>query len=377
MKRLLIDVNSAVPYFVKGTVNGIGRATIELVRVLSKIDNLPFEVMLYSQNIKGVGFDATTPFRQKHLYLRNNATWNRCLAKWPIREWLTGYDLMHIPHNFEYVHRPERCIVTIHDALFMKMDDPVFDYSVIRQRVPELARRCRHIITCSDSSKRDIMETMDIPEEKITVVYWGYDKDIFRPLDDQDSLQQKIAKRFGVQRPYLFTLSCQAKRKRADVLLECFIDYCAKGDCPFDLVMLWSNPPARLLQLAEARKVSDRLHFIKNVGDEELTMLYNGATAMFFPSQYEGFGRPLMEAMACGTTVVTCRNSSLEEIAGDAAIYLDEPVSESIPIVMSGLAEGKYPIAELRHKGLRRAQTFSWERFAKQMVTVYKQCLDL
>lgn len=129
MKKLLIDVDSIVPYYVSGKVNGIGRTTLELIQALSKIPNIPFEIELYSQNMKGIGGRNTgLPFKSKHLYLPHRASIDKLLARFPVREWLTGYDLMHIPHNFEYVHRPDKCVVTLHDALFMKMQETAFDH---------------------------------------------------------------------------------------------------------------------------------------------------------------------------------------------------------------------------------------------------------
>ena len=105
MKRLLIDINSIVPYYVTGKVNGIGRTTLELIQALAGIKNLPFEVVLYSQNMKGIGGRNTgLPFKTKHLYLPHREKIDKLLARFPIKECLTGYDIMHIPHNFEYVY---------------------------------------------------------------------------------------------------------------------------------------------------------------------------------------------------------------------------------------------------------------------------------
>ena len=377
-KRLLVDINSVVPYLVSGRMSGIGRTTMELLHALSHFDNLPFEVILYSQNIKGIsGQGLNLPFRSFHLYMRHNANWNNMIAKLPIREWLTGYDLMHIPHNFDYVYNTERCLVTIHDALFMKPEKPTDEQRQMQKLVPPFAQRCKHIITCSESSKRDIIETMNIPSDKISVIYWGINHDILKPISNKAEVRSRLEKRFQISRPYFFTLSCNAKRKRADVLVRSFVAYCEENPCPYDLVLVWDNPPADLINEVKRSTVSNNIHFFKSVTDEELTLLYNGATALFFPSQYEGFGLPIIEAMACGTPVVTCHNSSLGEIAGDAAIYLDEPVTESIPRVIGGFIKGVFPLDEFIDKGLKRASEFTWEKCAEQTIEVYKRCLGI
>ena len=157
-KKLLIDVNSIIPYYVSGKVNGIGRTTLELLQALADIDNLPFEIELYSQNMKGIGGRNTgLHFECSHFYLPHREKWNKILSKFPIREWFTGYDIMHIPHNFEYVHRPEKCIVTIHDAMFFSYPEDFLGHGYARKHYPLLAQKSKAVITCSENSKKEIV----------------------------------------------------------------------------------------------------------------------------------------------------------------------------------------------------------------------------
>lgn len=378
MKRLLIDVNSIVPYYVTGKVTGIGRTTLELIQALAKIPELPFEVTLYSQNMKGIGGRNTSlPFKDKHLYLPHREKVDRLLARFPVREWFTGYDLMHIPHNFEYVYRPDRCVVTLHDALFMKMQESAFEHEKMKQIVPTFMHQCKHIITCSEASKRDIVETMGIQPEKITVIYWGVKHDIFFPQSDKSGVQGKLQSKFKVSNPYFLSVSCNAERKRTDVLVRSYIALSNKQTLSHDLVLVWGNPPISLLEEVKNSRVTNRIHFLKNISDEDLALLYNGADAMFFPSSYEGFGLPLLEAMACGTPVVTCRNSSLDEIAGDAAIYLEEPISNSLFYVMRQFELHELELDSMIERGLKRAALFNWGKTAEETVQVYSKMLNL
>lgn len=377
MKRLLIDADPVVPYYVFGKVNGIGRTTMELIQALAKIPDLPFEIMLYSQNMKGIGGrNLQTPFPCRHLYLPNRGNINRFLSHFPVREWLTGYDLMHITHNFEYVHRPERCIVTIHDALFMKIQEKAFEHERMRVEVPPFARRCKHIITCSEASKKDIVETMQIEPDKVSVIYWGVKHEIFHPLGLE---KEEIIRRLRVDYPfmpsrYFLSVSCNAERKRTHILVKQYMELCRQQPVN-DLVLVWSNPPAWLLAQINNSKAAGRIHFLTNVTDQELALLYNGATASFMPSSYEGFGLPVLEAMACGTPVVTCRNSSLEEIGGEAAIYLEEPVDDSLTDVMERIENQSLPLMEWGEKGISRAKDFTWSKCAEKVVDVYERFL--
>lgn len=372
MKKLLIDVDSIVPYYVFGKVSGIGRTTLELIQALAKIKNLPFEIELYSQNMKGIGGRNTgLPFKCKHLYLPHRELVNKLLARFPVREWLAGYDLMHIPHNFEYVHRPDKCVVTLHDALFMRIQETAFEHEKMKRLVPPFMHQCRHIITCSEASKRDIVDTMGIAPEKISVIYWGVKHDIFYPQTDKSEVKERIRTKFELSAPYFLSVSCNAERKRTDVLVRSYLALFQQQKPQHDLVLVWGNPPQSLLDEIQQSGVSQRIHFLKNISDADLALLYNGAKVLFFPSSYEGFGLPILEAMACGTPVVTSNNSSLGEVASDAAVYLSEPAFESLIDVMGRFEKDTIDADPLIKKGLNRALEFTWAKTASETVQVY------
>ena len=140
-------------------------------------------------------------------------------------------------------------------------------------------------------------------------------------------------------------------------------------------MLVWGNPPLNLLKEVKNSSVATRIHFLKNISDGDLALLYNGAEAMFFPSSYEGFGLPLLEAMACGVPVITCHNSSLDEIAGNAAIYLTEPLFDSLIDVMGRLDQNTRDTEPLGENGIKRAAQFSWEKTAKETIGVYLDAL--
>ena len=165
------------------------------------------------------------------------------MARFPIKECLTGYDIMHIPHNFEYVYSPEKCVVTLHDALFMKVQEEAFEHEKMKQIVPPFMRQCKHIITCSESSRRDIVETMGIEPEKITVIYWGIKHDLFFPQKDKLNIRDKLQSKFELSSPYFLSVSCNAERKRTNVLVRSYIALSREQTLSHDLVLVWGNPP--------------------------------------------------------------------------------------------------------------------------------------
>lgn len=379
MEKLLIDVNSIVPFYVSGKVTGIGRTTLELIQALAKVEDLPFEIVLYSQNMKGVGGRNTgLSFKNKHLYIPHREKYDKLVGKIPIKECLTKYDIMHIPHNFEYVYRPEKCIVTLHDALFMHIQEKAFAHEKMKVIVPPFIRKCKRIITCSEYSKKDIVETMQVDPQKVSVIYWGVKHDVFFPMQvPMERLKNELSlplKGSG----YFLSVSCNAERKRTDVLVDSYLEY-SEREYPFnDLVLIWNTPPQELRKKVKEKGLIDRIHFLTNVSDEDLALLYNGATALFFPSAYEGFGLPVLESMACGTLPVICGNSSLKEVGGEAAIYLDESrLKESMCDIMKQLECGEILPDNYRKKCIDQAGKFLWEETAKQYIKLYKQMLNV
>lgn len=372
MRKLLIDANPCVPFLVSGRVSGIGRTNIELIRALDAIpkEEIPFEIELYTQNVRGVSAkQLETRFKTRHAYLRDNPLGNAIIKRLRIRELLSHYDLMHITHNYQKVAHPEKCVVTAHDAFYMKFDDDKFNYASMRVTHPDFLRKCRHIITCSEYSKNDIVETMNIPPEKITVIPWGIDHSNFY-VENKAEAKLLVSKRFGITHPFFLSVSCDAGRKRTPYLIKAFLDNSSSQH----LVLVWNNIPADIKVLCTG---SERIHILSNVSNEDLRHLYNAASASFNPSKYEGFGLPVLEAMACGCLCVTCNNSSIPEVGGDSVVYLDEPIEQSLSEIIRVLDINNHIFLSKQESGPRQANKFTWNATAINTLEVYKQLLAI
>ncbi len=379
-KRLCIDINSIVSFLLFGKTTGVGRTTKALIYALAYIkDQIPFDIILYSQNMKGVGSKSFQHnFNAKHLYLPNSEFVNKWFNHLPIKETFCHYDLLHIPHNYEYIFRPEKTIITLHDAIFMHIIDKEFEHFqlVMREKVPSLMHQCKGIITPSEASKLDIVNSMDINPNKIDVVPWGIDHEIFYPQEDKNLVRKIISKQFGISKPFFLSVSCNADRKKTHKLVEAYLRLAKQ--CPVnDLILIWRNPPVFVLKMIEQSRMNHRIHFLSNIPDHFLSVLYNGATAFIFPSSHEGFGLPILEAMACGTPVVTCWNSSLPEIGGDAALYMNEPTLDNIFDFLECFENNRWDTTQLFNQGIKQASKFHWEKAALKYLNIYKRYLNI
>ena len=213
--------------------------------------------------------------------------------------------------------------------------------------------------------------------EIIDVIPWGISHDVFRPAVDVQAVRRYVAAKFEVGNPYFLSVSCNAERKRSDSLVRSYIELNRFSPARHDLVMVWANPPAELVGEIRKSGLASRIHLITGVPEEDLVTLYQGAVAAFNPSSYEGFGLPVLEAMACGVPAVTCWNSSLPEVGGEVAIYVGEPIERSLVEVMLRFERGEVDGATLGCKGVERAAKFTWENVAKRTVASYLAALNM
>jgi glycosyltransferase involved in cell wall biosynthesis len=215
------------------------------------------------------------------------------------------------------------------------------------------------------------MNLIGVPEERITVIPWGVDHEIFYEEKDKSAIREKLRCKLGLKTNYFLSVSCDAGRKRTDKLIEAYL----KIDKPCnDLVLVWSNAPEKIRKGIEG---IPRIHLLENIDNETLRELYNCATAAVNPTAYEGFGLPILEAMACGCVSVTCRNSSLPEVGGEVAIYVDEPIEDNLGIMLQRIDKKELDVSVRQRDGIVWAGKFSWERAARQTADVYRNLMKV
>lgn len=283
-------------------------------------------------------------------------------------------DICHFTNSVAPYRIPNAYVATIYDMTLWLFPEHHSRRRLLARRpfVARTARQAAAVVTISESSKRDIVRVLAIPDERVHVIYPAPPPDFRRLRDQARDLacpESQVVDRFIL---YVGTLE---PRKNLVRLLEAFALLRRQGLRDHRLVLVgcrgWKETP--IFEAVERHGLRDAVCFLGNVPTDSLVALYNRADAFVFPSLYEGFGLPVIEAMACGTPVVTSRRGSLEEVSGGAAEYVEPSEAESIANGLRRVLTDPARRAELREKGLVRAAAFNWQTAARRTRELYSQ----
>ncbi len=277
-------------------------------------------------------------------------------------------DLLFSPANIAPIYIPKRkkLVMTLHDVAFVTQKESfsAFFRYYYRMLVPLNIKRSERIITVSQASKQDIEKYYPFAKGKIEVIYLGVDKN-FRQMQIQKKKQILYVGSMNERKNFVGIIKAFKLLDKSDYQLVIIGNFYAN----FDL----SEDAKEVLQSAlESEKIS----FKSNVTNEELIRLYNESELFVFPSFYEGFGLPVLEAMACGTPIITSNLSSLPEVGGDAALYCDPYDVGDIKEKMEMVLNNKELQKEMIEKGLARVKQFSWEKAAKEHLKIFDEVLQ-
>jgi len=262
-------------------------------------------------------------------------------------------------------------ITTIHDISFRRHPEwfPPKHRLLLNLLIPLAARNAAHVITGSEYTRADLIDAYGLPPEKVTVTPYAADP-IYRPLD-RAAAKRAVAERFGLRGPFVMALGVLQPRKNLPRLIRAFGR--VAREVPHALALVgkpgWAHE--ELHRAATASGLGSRLKFTGYVPDADLPVLYNAAELFVYPSLLEGFGFCALEAMACGTPVVTSNVTSLPEVVGDAAITVEPTDVEALAEAIRRVLVDEMLWERLRSAGLERARLFSWERTAEQTLAVY------
>ena len=279
-------------------------------------------------------------------------------------------DVIHFPDPINFTLSPIKTVVTIHDIAWMKVPSayPVKSKVVFDIMLRRILKPSNHLIAISEATKSDLVQRLDVDEDRISVIHEGCDPK-FRPVKDFATIKEK----YHIRGDYILTIGVNP-RKNTDRLIEAFSRLDGRILREYSLVLAGPNSyGGGKLETVADLGLENKIIFIGTVADNDLPGLISGAELFVYPSLYEGFGLPVLEAMACGTAVVTSNVSSMPEIAGNAAVLVNpydiEEIADAIEQVLSSTDLQNSLIA----KGFLRARHFSFEKMARETLAVYKK----
>ena len=376
--RVAIDYTPAV---YQGA--GIGRFVRSLVDALAVIDHDTEYVLLYADPPRGVipALPNATNFVPRRIPISDRAltaVWHRLSLPVPV-DLMTGpVDVFHSP-NFVLapVWRAAK-VLTVHDLAFLLRpecaDSKLRDY--LEKTVPRSVARANYILADSENTRDDLICLLGVPPAKVEVVPGGVDSN-FAPVRDKDTLE-RMRQHVSGGAPFILSVGVIEPRKNLVRLIEAFEMLKARIDLPHKLVLAgkrgWLSDP--IYQRAESSRLASEILFPGYISDADLPALYSAADLFAFPSLYEGFGLPPLEAMACGTPVVVSNSSSLPEVVGNAALSVEAESTEELADAMVRLFEDSALRAGNVAAGLEQARRFTWQTAAERMLAVYRRLGD-
>ena len=291
------------------------------------------------------------------------------------RSVMRDLDVFHVSDVTQLVPEQGKVVATIYD-----MSPVIFPQFHTSENRNTFGRKLQHIrqhadvlIAISESTKRDIIEHLGFPETRIHVAYGGVDAN-FVPLADQAALRSTLAK-YGLREPgYILHVGTLEPRKNLVRLIEAYAQVRQRcGDATPPLVLVGQNgwDSADIFTAVARHKLSDHVQIVGFVADADLPVIYNGATIFAYPSLYEGFGIPVLEAMACGVPVLTSTVSSLPEIVGDTGLLVEATDTQAIAAGLQQLVEDAELRRDLSVRGAVRATRFTWQETALATLNAY------
>ncbi len=315
---------------------------------------------------------------------RRRSTWTPChhpleQLTLPLEIWPLKLDLLHSPDYIPPFRRNCRSVITVHDLAFLHFPELLTtDSARYYSQIDRAVREAEGIIAVSHATQRDLMNLLGVPAHRVTVVHEAANP-IFRVIEDEADALRDVRARYGLPERFILFLGTIEPRKNLPTLIQAYRLLCmAEGPHGPSLVVAGARGWLfdSVFILVEQLGLSDRVLFTGGIPWADVPAFYNLAEVFVFPSLYEGFGLPPLEAMACGTPVVAANVSSIPEVVGDAGLLVDPNDAEGLAEALGRVLNDATLRQDLRRRGLARAAGFSWDRAARETLAVYRQALE-
>jgi glycosyltransferase involved in cell wall biosynthesis len=372
--KICIDAYSLVP-----PRTGVGNYVYYLLKYLFKIDKKNQYVLLsprkFDINFDGYG----TEFIKDFLSLPPKTApvlWYNFLL--PIKFKKYKCDLLFSPGFFSPIILNIPSISVIHDLtpLLYPEFHTFTNHVMFKFYLPSSLKKNKKVITVSNATKRDLINIFKIPEEKIVTIYPAVDREIFRPISNSDALN-RVKEKYILPDKFILFVSTLEPRKNLPTLLKAFYNLKRKKSIPHKLVCVGKKGwfYEKIFETVKNLNLEDNVIFTGYVPDEDLVAIYNLAEVLVYPSFYEGFGLPILEAMSCGCPVIASNTSSMPEVVGDAGILIDPYSVEEVENAIQKVIEDETLSNKLRKKSIKRSQYFSWKKTASEVLKCFYKVL--
>ena len=350
-----------------------------LIEELKKITSPSQRVLLYTnEKLKGdLAIMPNISWQERDLVWPPKYLWTQLRLWWEVL--FSPPDVLLIPaHTIPFlpIRKKTKVLATVHDVGFKRFPElykPIqIWYHELTMR--KIKRRADIIITISEFSKREIMEFYSVPAEKIRIIYLGYDHDKYYPIDDSRVAGQRqiLSDKYSITSPYLLYVGRLEKKKNIGNIIKAFAS--VKEEFPDIKLVLAGTAGNEELLISETIKkfkLQKEIILPGYIDSEDLPALIALSEVFVFPTLYEGFGLPIIEAMACGTPVLTSKINPHQEVAGDAAVFADPKDAQEIASGISGLLSDSNFRSQIIARGLERAKLFTWRKTAKEVFDLF------
>jgi len=358
-----------------------------LIQELKKLNTDSDQFILYSkEKLQGDLGELQENWKSKILRWPPKKLWTQLRLSWEML--VHKPDVLFVPaHTIPVIH-PKNTITTLHDVGFERYPEIYSKKELAYHRFSArfALKHAKRIITPSNFSKQEMIDIYETNSDKISVIYNGYDRNKYKVLPREEI--QKVLDKYSLDKPYFFFVSRLVEKKNVIGLIKAFRIFIESGirnprprqakrgghESGINLVLVGEpgHGYGRIKKAIENSAVKDRIIKLGWVAEEDMPALFNGAMAFVFPSFYEGFGIPVLEAMACGIPVIASNKASLPEIVGKAGLLVDPKNIEELAKKMGKVVSDEGLRSEMREKGLKQAQKFSWEKCAEETYRILK-----
>jgi glycosyltransferase involved in cell wall biosynthesis len=360
---------------------GMDIVAIQLIRSLQKIDTINQYYIFVNDDEGESPIQETSNFKIIKLKKAPYPYWEQVILPGAVKEY--GIELLHCTNNTAPLNITVPLLLTLHDIIYLESINftkgswyQIFGNFYRRWNVPIIVKKTAKIITVSEYERKNIVDYFRLSPDHVQTIYNGVGENFYKVRDE--GVLSSIKKKYNLPEDYVFYLGNTDPRKNIKGVMKALAWLRKNNMLSFSLVMPGVDHTF-LREVASGVGDPEILNSILLPGyipDDDLAAIYSMARVFLFPSLREGFGLPILEAMACGVPVITSNTSSMPEVAGNASLLIDPDNEEEIASAILKLLKDSLLRRELINKGFERSSAFSWENNARKTLSLYKSVIS-